>query len=101
MTFGTVLGTVSNTAVAITNTVGMVNTAVSIASGYVDVLAQKQVKDNIAELSNYEQKLIERLSQEDTERQLAMLEFTSKSTAHAEMFSANMERYKELFVAKK
>lgn len=100
LTIGAVFSTINETASAITNTVGTLNAGITMASNYVAVLAKEQDMDNMVRVATYQEKLIERASMEEAERQLTILKFTEKSAKHEQLYSAAQDRYAKLFAPK-
>jgi len=100
ITIGALFSTISETANTVTNLVGTVNKGVGMASSYVDVLVKEQELDNIARVATYQEKLIERLSMEEAERQLDIIKFTEKSNNHKELYIKAQDRYTALFAPK-
>lgn len=93
-TIGAIFGAVTNTADTIGNTLGTVNTAVNMANAYISNAAAKQRLDNNVDLATYTDKLEENVAMEETERRVKIIEFTSKSAQHAELYQAALDRIK-------
>lgn len=100
ITIGAIFSTINETASALTNTVGTVNAGITMAANYVGVLAKEQDMDNMVRVATYQEKLIERASMEEAERQLAILKFTDKSAKHQELYSKAQDRFTSLFAPK-
>jgi hypothetical protein len=91
MTLGAMFGAITNTADSVSNTFGTINTAVNMANAYVRNAAAKQTMDNKVDQATYKKKLIEQVSLEETERRIAIEDFTSKSARHQELFQTAMD----------
>lgn len=100
LTIGAVFSTINETASAITNTVGTVNAAITMGANYIGVLAKEQDMDNMVRVATYQEKLIERASMEEAERQLTILKFTDKSAKHQELYANAQSRFTALFAPK-
>lgn len=100
LTIGALFSTINETASALTNTVGTLNAGITMASNYVAVLAKEQDMDNMVRVATYQEKLIERASMEEAERQLAILKFTDKSQKHQDLYAAAQDRFTKLFQPK-
>lgn len=100
LTLGAVFSTINETASMITNTVGTANAVISMGANYVGVLAKEQDMDNVIRIATYQEKLIERASMEEAERQLSILKFTDKSQKHQELYSTAQDRFTKLFAPK-
>ncbi|MDR5839337.1 hypothetical protein [Caballeronia sp. LZ034LL] len=101
MTLGTIFGTVSDTAVAVSTTLGAVTQGVEMLDNYVKEAVYKQQQRSIAEMSSFNEKLMEELAQEDTVRQIAVQEFMGKSNKHRELYMANYNRLGRVLAASK
>lgn len=100
LTIGSLFSTINETASMVTNTVGTLNAGISMASNYVAVLAKEQDMDNMVRVATYQEKLIERASMEEAERQLTILKFTDKSAKHQELYANAQSRFTALFAPK-
>lgn len=101
MTFGTVLSTVSASAQAITTTVNVATKAVGMLDTYVSDAAEKQALRSLVDMEQFEVRLQEEISMEDTERQLKIDEFIGQSNRHQELYQANFDRIGQLLASRK
>jgi hypothetical protein len=92
MTFGTVLGTVSDAAVAVSTTLGAGIKGINMLDEFVTVAALKQKARNVVEVETFAVRLQEEVAMEEVERQIKLVEFTSKSDAHKAAFEASFDR---------
>lgn len=92
MTIGTVLGTVSDSAVAVSTILGTGIKGINMLDEYVNEAALKQKKRSLIEMSSFETKLMEEVAQEDSVRQLQVQEFMDKTPAHRKLYIANYNR---------
>ena len=92
LTFGAVLGTVTETASAVTAIANTITVGVGMANSYVREAAFEQQK--AAEISRltFEENLYELAAQKEAERKLLILNFTNKSPQHAALYEAAYNR---------
>ena len=101
MTFGTVLGTVSEAAVAVSTVLGAGIKTVNMLDKYVSDAATKQEIRSIVEMESFEVRLQEEVAIEDTERQVRLQGFRDKSTEHERLFKANFDRIGKLLAERR
>jgi hypothetical protein len=92
MTFGTVLGTVSDTAVAVSTTLGAVTKGVGMLDELVSVAALKQKARNIAELEQFAVSLQQDVAMEEIQRQVKVDEFLDKNDKYRTQYNAAVDR---------
>jgi hypothetical protein len=101
MTFGTILGTVSTSAVAISTVIGTGVKGINMLEKFVDDAATKQHKRSLLDMESFQTRLLEEVAQEDAERGLKLDEFMSKSAQHRELYKLNYERLAAVLEADK
>lgn len=101
MTFGTVLGTVSDAAVAVSTVLGTGIKGIQMLDQYVSDASDKQKLRSLVDMESFEVRLVEEIAMEDTERQLKLKEFMSKSQDTAELFKLNHDRITKLIADRK
>lgn len=99
MTFGTVLGTVSTTAVAVSTVIGTGVKGINMLEKFVDDAAEKQTLRSKLDMESFQVRLVEEVAMEDTERGLKLEEFMSKTPKHAELYKSNYERLQKILAA--
>lgn len=99
MTFGTVLGTVSTSAVAISTIIGTGVKGINMLEKFVDDAADKQIERSLLDMESFRVRLLEEVSQEDTERGIKLEEFMAKSASHRELYELNYKRLEAVLAA--
>lgn len=93
---GSVLGTVSNTASAITNLVGATNSGINMLDSFVQTAATKQRMDNALDLSSYETTALNRVGMELANQEMEILVYRKQSTEHDTAFTNAYNRLYEV-----
>lgn len=89
MTFGTVLDTVGEAAIAVSTVVGTGIKGVNMLDKYVSNASLEQDKRAKARLKSLDKIIAEEIAIEAMNRQLKIDEITSKSSRHQELFQQN------------
>lgn len=95
-TVGTIFGAITTTASAVGGLVGTAASTVGMLDAYVQVKVKEQEASLFYDSADFEEKILERIGQERTNRQLELVKFTSKSEAHAKLFDSNMVELRKL-----
>ena len=90
MTIGSLFGAATTAANAVSGIIGTAANAVGMLDTYVGTHVRQQQTSMELEADDFEEKILERISMERTERQLQLVKYTSQSAAHSELFNANM-----------
>ena len=89
-TVGTIFGAVTTTAAAASSLIGTAAATVSLLDNYVGSHVKQQQISMDLESDDFEEKIIERLSVERTNRQLELVKFTNQSEVHKQLFENNV-----------
>ena len=95
MTLGALLGTITTSANAISGVVGTVAAGVQIMDTYVGLQLKQQQSSMLLEADDFDERIIERIGQERTLRQLEVVKFTALSENHATLYDENMRNLRK------
>lgn len=95
-TFGTILGSVSATAGAITSTINHAAGAVDMVGAYLDKAKKEQQKTHALELAEMDDKLIEEFTMRAVTRAEEIKKFRETSEWHNNAYSAIQDRYRKV-----
>lgn len=90
-TFGSILGSVSATAGAITSTINHAAGAVDMVGAYIDKAKKEQAKTHALELAELDSRLIEEFTMRKTLRDAETKKFREQSAWHDEAYKTNAE----------
>jgi len=100
-TIGTILNTVNDAAGMVSTTLNTVTTGVNMLSTYVKDMAEEQRIRSIINKDSFIEIAAEEAGMADATRKVQILEFCSKSPAHAEHFNNAYSRVKSLLAETK
>lgn len=91
MTFGAVMDTVGDAALAVSTVVGTGIKGINMLDNYVSTAALEQNKRSKARLKSLDSIIAEEIALEAMQRQLKIDEIVNKSARHAELFKSNYD----------
>lgn len=101
VTIGALFGTITTAANAVTGVVNTAAASVGMLDTYVSTHVRNQQATLEFEADEFEERIIERLSRERTERQLEVAKYTATSTAHQALYEANLQKLREVQAKRK
>jgi adenylosuccinate synthase len=92
MTFGTVLGTVTDAAVAVSTTLGTVTQGIGMLDEYVKVASLEQRARNVVRLESLAVTLQQEAAMEEIVRQKGVDEFLDKNQKYTDQYKSAVDR---------
>lgn len=95
-TFGNILGSVSNAASTISNTLDAANQGIGMLNTFIGDMAQKQQLRSKADMEEYAHVLADEKAMEDATRRIGIAKFRETSEQHEALFTEAHDRYKKI-----